>query len=502
MYICPDMKRLYEISTSLAFFIAVWLFWWLAYPQALGFREQNQLFLFTWDFLLERLSVAGGLADWISEFITQFNVIPSLGAALIALLLTLIQLEVLALSGYQGSAAIRTLSFIPSILVLLHLGDIYTLLSFPVAIAIVLGLCLLYERNRSRVLAVAAVPTLLWLAGPAAWVFVVYVIIKERRMPALFLALIAVVSIWLQQALVLPQYPLAQTVLGINYYALPLEHPVLQHIIIASVLAIPALSFPLSCLLRNETASGVLLFVLLTGGGYAATYLTFDKDTYEIIAYDQLVRHEKWDEVVRRAEKYQPDSEIGCVSINLSLFMTAQYDRINDFRQCGTRGLLMPRVRDNISNISTGEAFWRMGMINEALRYAFDLQEAIPNLRKSPRFMMRITQCQMLNGRYRLALKYLDILSHTLFYRKWAVDQRDLLLNGNGVASDPVYAYLLSVRQNEDFLYYYPQMGNMLAKLYLHNRNNMMAAWYSQTWAGLQKDDENKETDTYSVHGD
>ena len=141
-------------------------------------------------------------------------------------------------------------------------------------------------------------------------------------------------------------------------------------------------------------------------------------------------------------------------------------------------------------------------MINESLRYAFDTQESLINNRKSGRWMSRMAQCQMLNGRYDVAEKYLDILSNSLFYRKWANGQRRYLRNERAIASDPIYAYLQSVRYQADFLYYYPEMDKMLAILYHQNKNNVMAAWYYQAWTALKKN-ENHDNQTYTgnAHG-
>lgn len=141
-------------------------------------------------------------------------------------------------------------------------------------------------------------------------------------------------------------------------------------------------------------------------------------------------------------------------------------------------------------------------MINESLRYAFDTQESLINNRKSGRWMSRMAECQILNGRYDVAEKYLDILSNSLFYRKWAEEKRQFLRNDDAIASDPIYAYLESVRYQNDFLYYYPEMDKMLAILYSQNRNNVLAAWYYQAWIALKNNDENdKETYTGSAHG-
>ena len=116
--------------------------------------------------------------------------------------------------------------------------------------------------------------------------------------------------------------------------------------------------------------------------------------------------------------------------------------------------------------------------------------------------MSRIAECQMLNGRYDAAEKYLDILSHSLFYRKWAENQRQYLRDEEAIMSNNVYAYLKTVRYKEDFLFYYPEMDKMLAKLYFENKNTVLAAWYYQAWTAFKKNEANyEEIHTGSAHG-
>ena len=116
--------------------------------------------------------------------------------------------------------------------------------------------------------------------------------------------------------------------------------------------------------------------------------------------------------------------------------------------------------------------------------------------------MSRVAECQILNGRYDAAEKYLDILSHSLFYRKWAEDQRQYLRNEEAIADNEVYAYLKSVRYKEDFLFYYPEMEKMLAKLYMENTNNIMAVRYYNAWNTLDKyEADDKNTYTGNAHG-
>lgn len=490
------MNKIFQYITSAFFALAVFLYWLLLYPHALGLQEQNQLFLFTWDYLLERIVIAGGLADYISEFITQFNYIPYLGEALMAVILVVFQRSIAKAIGRDDLYA---LSFIAPVMMLIYMGDIYVLLSYLVALIIAVQLCICYNKCQGLVWTGIATVLGYWLIGPAIFIFTIYVCIKEKNIKSLILLALAILSVVLSKLTYLQQYPWKTVVFGVNYYRMAITVPAMQLIIAGCTLLIPILA---DYLPRLKKAADIMIYMTILACGALALHFTYKKDIVEIVAYDQLVRHEDWDGILKRAEKYQPDSDLASVSINLALFMSGRGADFPKYKQFGTTGLIQPRVRDFISNSSSCEVFWRLGMINESLRYAFDTQESLVNNRKSGRWTSRMAECQILNGRYDVAEKYIDILSHSLFYRKWANDHRKYLRNDRAIASDKVYAYLRSARYKEDFLFYYPEMDKMLAKLYFENNNNKLAAWYYQAWTALKSITANdKEIFTGNSHG-
>lgn len=486
-------KRLQYIS-SIVFGAGVFLFWWLLHPGVLGFQEQNQLFLFTWDFFVERMSVSGGLADYIAEFITQFSYIPVLGEVLTAILFVLFQRSVaLSLDRDEWYA----LSFVAPVMMLVYMSDFYVMLSYLVALIIAVLLCVLYRRHPGTIWACLVSVLGYWLIGPAIFIFTIFVSVREKNLKSLMLIALAILSVVAARLTYLQQYPWKTVLFGINYYRLPLTVPAFQLIIAIITAFLPALT---GILPSPKKYAGILVGLFV--GAVLGCYFSYQRDTVELVAYDQMVRNEDWEGILKRAERYQPDSELGSVSVNLALFMSGRGSELPSFKQFGTRGLILPNIRDFISNSSSCEVFWRLGMINESLRYAFDTQESLINNRKSGRWMSRMAECQILNGRYDVAEKYLDILSNSLFYRKWSEEKRQFLRNDDALATDPIYAYLGSVRYQNDFLYYYPEMDKMLAILYSQNRNNVMAAWYYQAWTALKNNDENdKETYTGSAHG-
>lgn len=490
------MNKIIRHICTAAFGVAVFLFWLILYPHITGFHEQNQLFLFTWDFFVERISVTGGLADYIAEFITQFSYVPYLGEALLAVLFVIFQKSIAHLLGREDW---YVLSFLAPVLLLIYMCDIYVMLSYIVALIIALQLCAIYKKHPGVIWAVAATFFGYWLIGPAAVLFALYAAAREMNWKGILLIAVSAMAILVAKWTYMEQYTWMKVVFGVNYYRHLSAIPFMQHIVAAVTIIIPVFA---DCLPKPKTALSVSAAVLIAVAGIYGVRQNYQKDVAELIAYDQMVRHEDWEGIVERAEKYQPNSELGSVSVNLALFMSGRGSELARFKQFGTRGLILPNIRDFISNSSSCEVFWRLGMINESLRYAFDTQESLINNRKSGRWMSRMAECQILNGRYDVAQKYLDILSHSLFYRGWAEKARTYIHNEGAIASDPIYAYLQSVRNKEDFLYFYPEMDKMLAILYSQNRNNVMAAWYYQAWTVLKKyDKSNENISTGSAHG-
>ena len=106
--------------TSSIFCVAVLLFFGLIYPQHLHYQEQYQLFLFDSNYVWDIIREPGGVADLLGRFCTQFFLYAWVGAAIVALLLSAVQLLTLQL---MGTNKLYGLSFIPSGLLWLYMLD-------------------------------------------------------------------------------------------------------------------------------------------------------------------------------------------------------------------------------------------------------------------------------------------------------------------------------------------------------------------------------------------
>ncbi|MBQ8988809.1 MAG: hypothetical protein IJ067_03875 [Prevotella sp.] len=414
--------RYLDWGVSMLLGIGVFLFWYVVYPHALSYQEQYQLFLWTGDYFWERVSLPGGLADWLGEFIVQFFYVEWLGALLLALLFVTLQRLTLRLLT-QGTVPL-CLSLVPVALVWWLMGDINVLLSLPVALVLALALACVRLPRKLWWLDILIIPIAYWLIGPMVWVYVIVRALqlgwKHLWSAGWLLAVQLMVYAWL-----LPQWPLQMAMTGLNYYRIPLHYP---------------------------------------------QWSGYDKDMYELIRQDYLVRNERWDEIVKRARDHQVRTPFWSNCVNLALSQKRLLaDRMFDFYQSGEDALIMPRVRDLTSMLPSAEAFWRLGMVNSAQRYMFDTQESILNGRKSGRCTKRIAECMIVNGHYQTAAKQLNLLKKSLFYRTWAEEAEALLGNEAQINAHPVYGKLRRLRYKENFLYSYEEMDKMLGLLVMRS---------------------------------
>lgn len=506
------MIKTWKPLLSLLFGVAVVIFWSVPFVGGLCFQEQYQMFLFDTGYFLERIVLAGGLADYISEFLVQFYYMPVLGGAIIALLLMGIQAAVWGLMKQYGARHDfpgYLLSFLPSIALWCAMGDQNVLLSFVVALFGALVIGWIHNRFHNRLVKVVfeLVSTALvyWLLGPVVFLYAVLMIgdtLKNAKQKGNvfsgigYSAVILILTVaWILLTTQTLQYPLYRIFAGLNYYRYPGAISPLPFVVMVWAVVIPFLGM-IPChrkslqKLQQSKVVIVLSYVLVIVASWFGIKTSFDEMTYELIDYDFLVRTEQWDKIIEKAEKKPATTPLGVSCVNLALSQKGMLaDRLFEFYQNGGEGLFPTFTRDMISPVSTAEIFFRLGMVNDAERYMFEAQEAIPNYRKSARLTRRIIECDIINGNYKVAAKLLRRLQKTLFYSNWANQTMALLGNEKAINRHPIYGKQRKYREKkQDFLFSDREMDQMLGLLFLNDNHNKMAYEYLMCYELLQRD--------------
>lgn len=191
---------------TVVFGVAAFCFWLFWMPYLMVAREQMQLFLWNSDYLLNRLAMPGGMAQYLGEFVVQFFMNPVYGALWYAVLFVAAQRLTFRLIRNKKY---YLLSFVPSC-VLWGVACNQNIPMTPVvAVVLTLGLMNLVPKERkARCTAVCLmVPVGYWLLGPAI------ILLTVQFIPSVnFLIFCVFGSVWLTP------YPLRQVARGIDYY--------------------------------------------------------------------------------------------------------------------------------------------------------------------------------------------------------------------------------------------------------------------------------------------
>ena len=457
------MKHLHLIYT-LVFGVAVFLFFGLAYPHHLHYQEQYQLFLYDSNSMWEILRQPGGLADLLGRFCTQFFLFAWVGALIIALLLSVVQLLTLHMGRVQGSrfkvqgsrfhdplsTILYPLSFVPSFLLWLFLLDEHALLGGVWAVLLTqlaIWICLQMPNKWLQCIAIiVAIPILYWMAFG-----------------------------------------------GSHYYRYPAVFPTLLY---AAWLSAVVLPFVVRALHKKDTTSKHFAVTLSSFAVVAVVMgsLVWKNANFKaekVMQYDFMACHQQWNRILETINAEKPNNQIGVTVQNLALAMHGMLlEHMFDYNQNGIAGLLPDVKTDATSPLPTAEAFYQLGMINVAQRTVFEAQEAILDFQKSGRCYKRLAQTNLINGSYEVARKYLAALQKTLFYRDWANKTLPLLGNEEAIAKHPEYGRLRQSAYKEDYYFSDHVTPEMLESLYFSNTDNRLAYQYLLAYYMLTGDRE------------
>ena len=441
---------------TLLFAVAVILFFGLAYPHHLHYQEQYQLFLFDSTYVWEIVSLPGGVADLLGRFCTQFFLFAWVGASIIALLLSAVQLLTFRLINVQWSYG---LTFVPSFLLWLFMLDENALMSGIWAILLTLLVACVIVRQTTgwtrRALLIVAIPILYLLVGPVCFP-------------------IPIDSLWH----------------GIHYYRYPRIFPWLLWAASLSVFALWIMGMVLR---RTKQQSRVLHDTISKGNWIIGTIpvvlvaivmgsLIWKNSNFKaekVMQYDFMACHQQWNRVLETINVEKPNNQIGVTVQNLALAMHGMLlEHMSEYNQNGIAGLLPDVKEDATSPLPTAEAFYQLGMVNVAQRTVFEAQEAILDFQKSGRCYKRLAQTNLINGQYEVARKYLSALQKTLFYRDWANETLPLLGNEKAIASHPEYGRLRQFAYKDEFYFSDHVTPEMLESLYFGNTDNRLAYQY------------------------
>ena len=506
-------------------FAMVW-FYGLNRYTILYYQEQIQLFRFDRFYFLSFLERPGGLSEYFGAFLTQFYFYPFVGAVILTAILIAVVLLFYHICRSCGN--IRQLFFIPFIpAVLLMTSFTNIFFDMPAALGILLALAgfSLYIAISLPVrygVGILLVTVTYFIAGGNALLFASLILIfeltfnrtqitqisannanKNPRKSALSassafktLYLFLLVS-WTALLPWLSMHLFYIVTMREAYFALT---PV-TFIIPIFYNKLLWLSIPVLFLVWRLVAGkikpwksslrkiDILNFLMVFAITVYCAYTMYDRKNNTINRMTYELQHHNFDSAIAIAQNYPPDNRLGCYFTNIALYESGQMPyRMFHYRQMGTAGLFLnwEFANNNVLVWYLGETYYRLGMILQAEHCAFESLVSNPK-GADVKVLQRLVLTNIERRDSATANKYLQYLDHSLFYRKWAQQQRANL--ASAMADSTFHIPEMPMRAHcENFFIPYQMPEYTLLSLLKSNPKNRMAFEYMMAYCMLQKD--------------
>ncbi len=494
--------------------IPAWIFVFFAffYNSHLHFEEQFRLFLFSCNYLIEKLILPGGFAGYLGEFFTQFYYISLIGPLVIALLLFLLMLIMRRiLIAISSDRILLILSSIPSLFAEMILCNEFYPLSVVTGFLLAMTAAMFYvsiTHYRKRfITGIMLIPAVYWLAGGSflslLLVMLVFELLKGRRSGKSgpegsleYAGRWKTMSCLLVAAafpLIVQQFYITETgaavLFGRFYYNIP---GVIPHTIVILFL-LPSLLMLITGIFRirekhslKALSAEILIIALFCFAGFRS-FSNFEAE--ETMTYDYLVREGRWDDVLKYSEKHPPRNYLSLSMLNLSLSKTGQMGN-NLFRydQHGINGLFLSFNKEYVAPLLGNEIFYHLGLINASQQYAFESMETIPDMGKSARVLKRLAETNLINGQYQVSEKYLHILEHTLFYRQWDKTTLAYLYDEEKINNNAEWGEKRRYLVVNDYFFHVQDIEAVLKRMIREHPDNKPAFEYLMAFYLITKD--------------
>ncbi len=479
------MTKWLDFTISAVFTGALILFFALVLPYHLVFMENYQMFLFTPGYFVKTVLCPGGISDYLSRFLTQFFISPLAGALIMALVISSVQ----RLTWHNSrckEAWLYPLSFIPSLILVAFHCDYMAMLSASVSILASLAALkatqsIADDMKRTAVAAVLAA-FMFFAFGSISILFIIPVIVRSPKSAAVLLpvAVLCLVSAWM-----ITNYPLDGLLRGLHYYGTD-DFPYLAWCGAVAAMVFPMLKSSRGSIFCIISSAFTIVLGILFIGKSMKGHNSIERE--QSFKYVFLLRDKKWDEILDEYSKdANPNSVFAIASHNMALGVNGRLaDELFAFRQIGTEGLLPEYKLDYLMPFVLSGIYYELGMFNEAQRFAFEAMQSIPHFQRSAQCCRTMARVACINGDYDVARKYYKELSHTLFYRKDALNALNgMAENGSGIED------LRDKRlEQTDEFYFQERLPGQLRALYEKNKGNALALQYLMGYLMLQGDTE------------
>lgn len=489
-----------DIYYLLAFFFILTFgyFYWFG-DYVIFFQEKQSLLIFSMEYLQKYFIKPGGLLEFIGEFLTRFYINPANGALILSVILTLPAIILYKINQQlltKQSFSLSLLLVAPCLLLLMQ-THYYNSMEYNLGYILALFYFLFIIRQnkrQNRYIILAIFPLVYYLIGGYIWIvfvmFILYSLLYEKGRPKYLYPAVFVIIAGIT-FLVFNAFIFIQPLEKFFTYPLPLvsdiRHTVIFYMLTGYVVIYPLLgkapvifNFKWKYL---RPASLISVLIILTVTIFVLSKL-YTPETRKVFKLQKCVFENKWNEAIELHETNPSKNMIGQFFYNIALSETDQLcDRLFFGRQdFGARALILPWENKFMNR--GAHFYYTTGLINEAHRWAY---ESMVVYGYRPQNIKMLVKTNLINGNYRMAEKYINLLKKSFNYRTWAKEYETLLYNPKRIQSHPELGEKRKLLPNEDFFIQTKNPQNNIPELLQVNPTNRKAFEYKIAWYLLTK---------------
>lgn len=452
-------------------------------PFSLAFREQQQLFLYDKQYLADTLLQPGGFSALTGRFLVQF-----FGNPVLAVLIVLLCLFGIAwVLRRQFPLVLAPLAFLAASLADpdMHFDVV------PALFLAAISFSCWAKAKRKLLWGITFAVVLFPLAGSASFLFSLCVLGYslgkfEDIVPALCTVAAGLAAAY--AAYLLLAVPAFGFALSPSFFYNPGETMPAGHLVFWFALPVSVLlSELLYSVLKKRYAviAAVLLVLVALPFSFKVYKRTGKLSMQQIYKLNHYASRQNWDALEDASEPYLNYSIASnyfwlaksCKGTMMKDLMRYPHDGPSDL-------IYIPS--DRTANYALPYVLYHVGNMAGAQNVAYNL--VFTSTGYNPSLLKMLCDIDIMRGSYDVAAKYLDILSHSLFYRKWAAQRREFLYDDAKVEADPELGRGRADFPETDGFAVYGSPMNELFAILRANQSDAAAMEYGLAYLLLAKD--------------
>ncbi len=428
----------------------------------LFYQEKSSLFVFSSGYLFETINKPGGLLIYISDLLSAFFYYPAAGAIIISGILTLIpysvSLIVFHLTGIRG----KIIPFITGILLFFLQTDyrFFLYYNFGLLLQLILFLyAIRYLKYLRGWVPVIISPCWYLATGGFSWIYVVlitfyYEFYKSKK------GFAKTVVLWCAMLLIYylsAEFLFFQDKITLLLYPFSLKDGSRIIPFLVTIALVSTLPFLLRIKLpdpgkfrmndlKGSIFAAMIILVLMPVTGAAG----FDRKNKNYFHIEKLFYERKFDEIIVFNRENTSTNSLTIFLNNIALCEKGLLnDQLFDFLQSPDGKTLFLKWEMHSEVLRRGGYFYyTIGMINEAHRWAYE--NMVMN-GQTPEGLKMLIKTELINGNYRMASKYIQVLKKSLFYKKEGKALEKFLFNDEAVINDEELGSKRKIKIKIDF---------------------------------------------------